>query len=193
MADEIPKIDIEITSIPINAKKRKLKGKLCNPNDIEENSLNNKPKDFVVYHHAIPKKETSFCSTSIEVLPELIGLEWNEVTMCYVLGLNPSAVRVSYDMVTLDSCANRITVMLDENDKITSITMEIYMPAPNQMCGYDMQCYLQAMRDGKTKEFKSIHQQQKENGGQSIQIGPGCWIGPSEVIDLSDLKDIKEI
>lgn len=152
--------------------------------------MNNDPKDFIVYHHAKPKKETSFSSTSIEVLPNLLGLKWNEVTMCYVLSLKPSAIRVSYGMVTCDAYTDRVTVMLNKKNIIKSITMEVRLPTPEYMCGFDMERYLKAMRDGNLDEFKTIHQMQKENGNQPIELSPGFWIGSAETIELRDIKEI---
>lgn len=185
--DDLPKIDIEIVSTPIKASKRKLKGKVSN--EPISGKLNNKPEDFMVYHHAIPKSEPTQCWTTIDVLQDLYGLKWNEVTMCYVLSLRPSAVRVSDGAVTADSYSNRITVFINNKKEklINRICMEVSMPSPNGMCGWDMSNYVESMRKGKEDTFKSIDDMRKDNGGNPIEIAPGMWIGGME--DVSFYSD----
>ncbi len=100
--------------------------------------MKNKPEDFKVYHHAIPQIEGVYSFTSVGVLPELIGKPWNDITMCYVLSLEPSAIRVSTGMVTLDGCTGRITVIIDDNNIIKDITREVRIPVPDDMFAYDL-------------------------------------------------------
>ena len=102
---------------------------------INNENMLNKPEDFKVYHHTVPQKENCWGYTSVKVLPELIGKPWNEITMCYVLSLDPSAIRVSTGMVTLDSVTGRITVIVDENDTITDISKEVRIPCSNRWNG----------------------------------------------------------
>lgn len=178
---KIPEVDITIESTEIKATSRTLKWPEP-PKDYKP-GLQNKPDDFIVYHHTRPKKEWDTSGTSIEVLPELIGLPWNEITMCYVLSLNPTAVRVSSDCVTADSCPNRITVMVNNlADKvITSISMEVRIPCPDNYCGYDMQLCLDKLKRGDKTPYKSIHERSKESKDGSVQISPNVWIGcPSD-------------
>lgn len=104
--------------------------------------MNNKPEDFKVYHHAIPKSENGYSFTDVTVLPELIGKPWNEITMCYVLSLEPTAIRVSDGRVTLDGCVGRITVFINQNKKIRKITKEVRIPCPDNMNAYDIRCAL---------------------------------------------------
>lgn len=103
--------------------------------------MKNKPEDFTVYRHAIPVKESVYSFTSVGVLPELIGEPWNEITMCYVLSLEPTAIRVSTGMVTLDGCVGRITVMVDDENKIQEIYKEVRIPVPDGMFASDLQMH----------------------------------------------------
>lgn len=100
--------------------------------------MKNKPEDFKVYHHAIPKNENRYSRASVEVLPELIGKPWNDITMCYVLSLEPSAIRVSDGCVTLDGHTGRITVFVDSDNKIEKISKEVKIPIPDDMDAYDL-------------------------------------------------------
>lgn len=101
--------------------------------------MENKPEDFKVYHHTIPKKENGYSWTSVGVLPELIGRPWNEITMCYVLSLEPTAIRVSDGCVTLDAHTGRITVIVNDDNKIQQIYKEVKIPVPDNMFAYDLQ------------------------------------------------------
>ena len=179
--EKLPEVDIEIESHEIKATSRTLKWPEP-PKDYKP-GLQNKPDDFIVYHHTTPKKECDTSGQCVKVLPELIGLPWNEITMCYVLSLNPTALRVSSDSVTADSCRGRITVMVkDLKDRIIeSITMEVQIPCPENYCGYDLALCLDKLRRGDKTPYKSIHERSKESKDGSVQIGPGMWIGcPSE-------------
>jgi len=178
--EKLPEVDITIESKEIKATSRTLKWPEP-PKDYKP-GLQNKPDDFIVYHHATPKKEWDTSGQCVEVLPELIGLPWNEITMCYVLSLNPTALRVSSDSVTADSCRGRITVMVkDLKDRIIeSITMEVQIPCPENYCGYDLALCLDKLRRGDKTPYKSIHERSKESKDGSVQIGPGMWIGCPE-------------
>ena len=103
----------------------------------------NNPKDFICRHHCIPKQNEPYSGfTIISVLPELIGVPWNELSMCYVLSLNPSAVRVSTGEVTSDSYSNRITVIVNKHLIIESISMEVSIPCPGPVSGHELRCAL---------------------------------------------------
>lgn len=143
-------IDITIKSEPVKCNKRKLNVK--HVGEREKYKLVNKPTDFIVYHHTKPKKESNFSSTSINILPELVGVQWNGISMCYVLSLNPSAIRISDGMVTADSLHNRITVMVNNLKDliITQIYMEVSIPVPNDYTGYDLRIHLNKL---KNKDF----------------------------------------
>jgi len=179
--EKIPEIDITIESVAISASSRTIEWPKLPPD--YKPGLQNKPDDFIVYHHSIPKKEWDTSGQCVDVLPELLGLPWNEITMCYVLSLNPTALRVSSDSVTADSCHGRITVMVkDLTEKIIEhIYMEVDIPCPENYCGYDLQLCLNKLKKGDKTPYKSIHERSKESKDGSVQISPNVWIGcPSE-------------
>lgn len=191
--EKLPEIDIQIESKEINASRKTLKWHKPPPD--YKPGLQNKPEDFIVYHHKVPKKEWDTSGTTIEVLPDLIGVPWNEITMCYVLSLNPSAVRVSAGSVTADSCPNRITVMVNNLKEkiITSIYMEVIVPCPNNYCGYDLQLHLDKLRSGDKTPYKTIHERQKESKDGSVEIGPGMWIGAPMEIKIPSQKEWEDM
>ena len=114
--------------------------------------MNNKPEDFVHRQGINPKKEDSYGFTSIEILQQLIGLPWCSTTMCYVLALKPSSIRVSSSEVTCDAFSNRITVWIKGKNKIIeNITWEVQIPTP-ELNGFEMSCMLNELikaRDSK--------------------------------------------
>jgi hypothetical protein len=191
--EKLPEVDITIESREIKATQKTLKWPELPPD--YKPGLQNKPDDFIVYHHTKPKKEYNSSGTSVSVLPELIGLPWNEITMCYVLALDPSAVRVSSDCVTADSYPNRITVMVNNlTDRlITSITMEVDIPCPENYCGYDLQLHLNKLRKGDKTPYKTIHERSKESPDGSVQIGPGMWIGMPMEIKMPSQEEWQDI
>lgn len=182
---KLPDLDLKIEKVDIKSEKRTIPCKISFGPGPEPSGkpMANKPEDFMVYHHAYPKEEDGSSGTSIEVLPELIGLPWNEITMCYVLSLRPSAVRVSCDSVTADSCPNRVTIFINnKTDRIIqSISMEVTIPCPEDYCGYDLASVIEHMRQGTKEPYKTISQRQRENGGKGVQIAPGMWIGSPDV------------
>ena len=175
--EKIPGLDITIESVAISASSRTLEWPKL-PKDYKP-GLQNKPEDFMVYHHAVPKKEWDTSGQCVDVLPELLGMPWNEITMCYVLSLNPTALRVSADSVTADSFHGRITVLINNTKEkiIGQIYMEVAIPCPEKYCGYDLALCLDKLKRGDKTPYKSIHERQKESKDGSVQIGPGMWIG----------------
>lgn len=73
-----------------------------------------KPKEFDCKGYA-----------SLPVLPYLKGHPYNDLAKRIIHSLRPSVVRVSYDYLTCDACCWRVTVMLDKDHKIESITQEV--------------------------------------------------------------------
>jgi hypothetical protein len=71
-------------------------------------------------NYNIPKS-----STSIDVLPFLIGKPYNNLAWNWIVGLRPSQVRVSTGIVHLDCYPNRITIFIDKDNIIKSIQQEI--------------------------------------------------------------------
>jgi len=105
--------------------------------------MKNKPEDFKVYHHAVPQKEGVYSYTTVKVLPELLGKKWDEVSLAFVLSLEPTAIRVSTGMVTLDSCVGRMTVIVNDDDVIQRIDKEVRIPLPEGVKNaYDLRCKL---------------------------------------------------
>lgn len=186
--EKLPDVDISIESQEIKATSKTLKFPKL-PKDYKP-GLQNKPDDFIVYHHAYPKKEYDSSWVCVRVLPELIGVPWNEISMCYVLSLNPFAIRVSSDSVTADSVSNRITVMVNNLEKkiITDIYMEVSIPCPENYCGYDLQLHLCKMQKKDNTPYKTIHDRQKESKDGSVKIGPGMWIGAPDISFFGDGK-----
>lgn len=67
----------------------------------------------------------AYGSLTIEVLEFLKGLPFNNLTLAYIHGLRPSTIRVSHGCICCDSMPNRVTVYLDDSDKIEKISQEI--------------------------------------------------------------------
>ena len=67
---------------------------------------------------------------SLNVLSFLKGKKWDEVALAYVHSLRPSSIRVSKDMITLDSRCWRVTVMVDADDIIEEISQEVEVWLP---------------------------------------------------------------
>lgn len=76
---------------------------------------------------------------NITVLPELTGCPWDEVAMGYVQGLRPSVLRVVKGEETTDGCTWRVTVYLDEQDRIKKIHQEVVVGLPQGInCGGEL-------------------------------------------------------
>jgi hypothetical protein len=63
--------------------------------------------------------------TSLEVLPFLKGLPWNNLALGYVHSLRPSSIRVTEGSVKLDARMWRVTVIVDKDEIIQEITQEV--------------------------------------------------------------------
>jgi hypothetical protein len=79
---------------------------------------------------------------TLTVLPELTGRPWNNAAANYLLCLRPSAVRVTYGMVTLDSYSWRVTVYLNEDNTIRCIEQEVNVGLIGFRNGWDAANYL---------------------------------------------------
>jgi hypothetical protein len=75
--------------------------------------------------------------TSIEVLPSLVGHQWDEIALAYVHALRPSIIRVIRDGEGehCDSRTWRVTVYVDANNTITEIRQEVELAPHLPMCG----------------------------------------------------------
>ena len=71
------------------------------------------------------KKPSSWGSTSIEILPFLKGLPFNNLIIAYVQGMHPSNIRVTHGTICCDSMNDRITIYLTEDNKVDRIDQEI--------------------------------------------------------------------
>jgi hypothetical protein len=73
--------------------------------------------------------------TRIGIAPELIGMEWNDITLAYLYHFTPCNIRVIKDggSGTLDAQQGRITVHVDSDNKIESITMEANVGLPHDI------------------------------------------------------------
>ena len=90
------------------------------------------PKSFIGPGGKVPPSRDRWETlgyTTVPVLQNLTGKPWDEVSLAYVMALNPSSIRVSKDGVHLDSREKRITVWL-KNDLIRAVEMEVSVPLP---------------------------------------------------------------
>jgi hypothetical protein len=79
---------------------------------------------------------------SLRVLPELTGRPWNNAAANFLVCLRPSAVRVTYGSVTLDSMSWRVTVHLNQNGTIRRIEQEVEVGLTGFRNGHDASLYL---------------------------------------------------
>lgn len=64
-----------------------------------------------------------------EVLPKLKGKPWNEYALRQIASLRPSALRVTKEGTKLDAMPWRVTVYLDDSNKIKEIIQEVRVGA----------------------------------------------------------------
>ena len=89
----------------------------------------------------------SFGWTSIDVLPDLIGHPWNDITQAFLRAVRPSRVRVLQvgDVETTDAIAWRVTVYV-RNGTINSITQEVEVDLPPGIAhGFDLACAMEKL------------------------------------------------
>lgn len=85
--------------------------------------------------------------TVLEVLPQLKGMPFNNLALAYIVTLHPSKIRATYDAVTCDACADRVTVYLTEDKKIEKIHQEV---AIGYGTGHDVGLIFDAVKAGRT-------------------------------------------
>lgn len=74
--------------------------------------------------------------TTIECLNFLKGNEWNEVALAYVHALNPSIIRVTHGEVFLNAHERRVTVYINNENRIQKIEQEVQVWLPDGIeCG----------------------------------------------------------
>lgn len=69
-------------------------------------------------------------SYSVQILPELKGKEWNDAALGFLYGFNPSSIRVTTGLMTMDARDRRITVTVDDDGIIQEIEQEIDVGLP---------------------------------------------------------------
>lgn len=69
----------------------------------------------------------------IEILHFLKGKPWDEVALAYISAFNPEKIRVIRfnDSQTCDAMQGRVTVSLNESERIQKITQEVRVWLPN--------------------------------------------------------------
>ena len=90
-------------------------------------------KDFYSHHLVDYEHDCAFAARSsmtIEVLELLRGKPWDDLALALVHGLRPSAIRVSKGATTLDSWTWRVTVIVDKDNIIESISQEVEVGLP---------------------------------------------------------------
>lgn len=82
---------------------------------------------------------------SITALPELTGYPWDEIALSYVQGLRPSSLRVVKAEETTNAELWRVTVYLDDQDKIKEIMQEVEVGLPPEInCGAELRASISA-------------------------------------------------
>ncbi len=85
-------------------------------------------------------------STTIRVLPELIGKPWNNGALNLVYGLRPSSVRVTHGEVYCDAHNWRVTIVVDEKTgTIAEITQEVVIGLAGCRFGHDMTTFMRGL------------------------------------------------
>ena len=72
-------------------------------------------------------KDVGACGyTCLDILQDLYGQPWNNLSLNYVLAFKPTSIRVTAGFVNLDARTGRVTVHLEEDNRtISSIGMEM--------------------------------------------------------------------
>lgn len=77
--------------------------------------------------------------TVIDVLSFLRGKPWDDVALGYVHALRPSSIRISHGETKCDGRTWRVTVFLDEAERIESIEQEVEVGLPDNVeDGYEL-------------------------------------------------------
>jgi len=85
----------------------------------------------------------SFSSISLKILQVLYGQPWNNLSLNFVLSMEPKCLRVTTGKITLDSYPGRITVYLEKDNRtIKTIEKEVNIPVYGSHNGNDLLCKL---------------------------------------------------
>ncbi len=83
--------------------------------------------------------------TTVDVLPELIGLPLSDLVYAWLMSLRPSSIRITRGEVHCDSRTWRVTVTVDDKDVITAISQEVQVWGG---CGADLNAMLREAKTG---------------------------------------------
>lgn len=83
--------------------------------------------------------------TTVDVLPELIGLPLSDLVYAWLMSLRPSSIRITRGEVHCDARPWRVTVTVDENDVVTAISQEVCVWGG---CGADLGAMLREAKTG---------------------------------------------
>jgi len=146
------------------------------------------PKDFyshymVTYNPKVPKIGWK----TIKVLEFLNNKPWDEVALAYVHALRPSSIRVTTGGIYLDARVWRVTVYVDDNDIIQSITQEVEVALPEKVChGW---CLEDALKYGIDSEQVKWHNLESDiNGIITGNCGTYKYVNNKKVNYPKELK-----
>lgn len=90
--------------------------------------------------HLIPYEQPEQISyLNIPVLEFLKGRKWDEIALAYCHAMNPTSIRVTSGLIKLDSRIGRITVYVDDENKIEGIEQEVEIGLPEGVeDGYEL-------------------------------------------------------
>jgi len=99
------------------------------------------------------KKSKSWSFAVVRVLEFLWGQPWNNLALNYVMGLNPTSIRVSTGTITADAYFGRVTVLLDKDERtIRKIEQEMQVGLIGCENGWDLNLKLMQQKTGKKIE-----------------------------------------
>lgn len=106
-------------------------------------------------HGKKPEESRNHIWAVVPQLEFLNGQPWNNLALNYVIGLRPSAIRVTTGCVTADVYTWRVTVFLEKDERtIKRIEQECNTGTIGADCGYDLKLKLHQQVSGeKIKPF----------------------------------------
>ena len=110
-------------------------------------------KDYHSTHMVAYEQPSHRCYTSVEVLPFLKGMKWDERALAFVHSVRPTSIRVTTGEEKTDARCWRVTVFVDDADVIQEIRQEVEVGmAPGWRYGQDASKW---MREGTSKKEHS--------------------------------------
>jgi len=123
------------------------------PREYEDDLLD--PEQYRTKHFKEYVKPGRIGFSDVPVLEFLKGRKWDKIALGYVHSLRPSGIRVTTDYITADAYSWRVTVIVDSDDIIKSISQEADVGLPdgvNHAHGLNM-----ALKHGiDSEELKSL-------------------------------------